>query len=73
MRLLGILLMLNSLSACTLFHPESQTGSIEAYHLRVVHLTLPKNIEDIQPRRTLEDIDYNNRVIERESTKTPSP
>jgi hypothetical protein len=61
--LFGVVLMMSCLSACTSC-PVVKQGDIHSYQLRPVHLTLPKHAEDIQPRRTLEDIDYNNRVIE---------
>ena len=58
-----IVLTASSLSACTVFHPVQ--GNIESYNLRQIRLVLPKYAEDIQPRKVLEDIDYNNRVIEK--------
>lgn len=61
MKLFATVLIVSSLSGCTSC-PAPQ-GSVSAYNLRQVHLTLPKDAKDIQPRKTLEDIDYNNQAI----------
>ena len=71
-RLFVVALTLTLLVGCTSYQPVQ--GNIESYDLRKVKLAYPVCSVDIQPRRVMEDIDYNNRIIEKvKSEKTQRP